>query len=96
MPLDRVVSFEALVQKSNLFQVPKKMRWAFKMEPTQMLSVEIRAPRVAFGTHSFLAKMRKDGRIQIPKLTCALINEEPSLVGALVDVTIRPVYVSSE
>ncbi len=97
MPLNRVVRFEAQVEKSNLFQVPRKIRWAFKMESEQMLHVEIIAPRIAFGTHSFFAKMRKDGRIRIPKLVCAILNDkEPNLGDAVIDVTIHPVGISNQ
>jgi hypothetical protein len=40
---------------------------------------------------SFLAKMQKDGRIGIPKLTLALLKrDEPSLEGYAMEVTLEP------
>jgi hypothetical protein len=40
---------------------------------------------------SFLAKMQKDGRIAVPKLTLELLKrDEPSLEGCVMEVTLEP------
>ncbi len=40
---------------------------------------------------NFLGKMRKDGRIVIPKLEIALLRgDEPSLEGYALEVTLEP------
>jgi len=40
---------------------------------------------------SFLAKMQKDGRIAVPKLTLELLKrDEPILEGCVMEVTLEP------
>ena len=43
------------------------------------------------GWQFFYAKMGKDGRIVIPKLTLALLRrEKPNITGYVIEVTIEP------
>lgn len=62
------VTFKTVVQRGNRLQVPKKMRWLFKMESTQTLYVSIRPTCTFSQCESFYCKMTKDERIQIPKI----------------------------
>lgn len=91
MPLNKRVSFEAQIQKRNMVQVPKIIRWQFKMEPQQVLNVGINLPEEGSGTHYFFAKMRKDGRIVIPKLTMTILQRRmDDLLGRVFVLTLEP------
>jgi bifunctional DNA-binding transcriptional regulator/antitoxin component of YhaV-PrlF toxin-antitoxin module len=88
MPLDQRVTFKNLVEKCGKVQVPKIIRWQFKMEPGQILKVALSGR----GSHEpFYAKMDKDGRIYIPKtILFAAFGKVENLAGTLVEITIQP------
>jgi hypothetical protein len=94
LPLTKTVEFRAVLQKGNRIQVPKLVRWEFKMESSQVLKVKVR-PLGAFGQkeHSF-CKMSGDGRITIPKLTLSLLQDRDnggkSLVSHVLEVQLEP------
>ena len=70
-------------------QVPKIIRLQFKLEPNQVLRVEIGG----LGGRSiiFYAGMGKDGRIFIPKAVLfAAHGKEENLAGQLVDISLEP------
>ena len=88
MPLDQPVTFKNPLQKCQKVQVPKIIRWQFKIEPSQILQVAISGPG---GNEYFYAKMGKDGRINIPKtILFAAFGKEDDLTGTLLEVTIQP------
>lgn len=80
-----------MLQKKNRFQVPKLVRWQYKLETSETLKVHVSVIR-QFGSHeSFYAKMQKSGRITIPKITLALPkNDKPTLEGYPIEVTLEP------
>jgi hypothetical protein len=41
MPLTEKITFKTTLQKGNRIQVPKLIRWQFKLEPTQTLKVGV-------------------------------------------------------
>jgi hypothetical protein len=91
MPLTQKVAFKTMLQRGNRVQVPKLVRWQFKMEIDQVLKVGVNAIDMWTGWQFFYAKMGKDGRVLIPKLTLALLrSEKPSLAGYVMDVTLEP------
>jgi hypothetical protein len=96
LPLTEVVSFNALLQKGNRVQVPKLVRWQFKMEPTQVLrvTVKVEASHFTSASESFYARMSGDGRITVPLLTLALLQKrrdaDEGLVGCVFEVKIEP------
>ena len=91
MPLTQKVTFKTMLQRGNRVQVPKLVRWQFKMETNQVLKVGVSAINLWSGWQFFYAKMGKDGRILIPKLTLALLrNEKPNLAGYVMEVTLEP------
>ena len=93
MPLTTKVSFETVLEKGNRLQIPKLIRWQFKMEQNQVLRVGVSPKRVwGGGPKFFYAKMDKQGRILIPKLTLVLVaNEEnPILEGYIFNVWFEP------
>jgi bifunctional DNA-binding transcriptional regulator/antitoxin component of YhaV-PrlF toxin-antitoxin module len=91
MPLTQKVTFTAMLQRGKRVQIPKLIRWQFKMEPNQVLKVGVNAINVWTGWQFFYAKMGKDGRILIPKLTLALLrSENPNLIGYIMEITLEP------
>ena len=59
------MEFKTPLERSNKVQVPKTIRWQFKLEPDQVFHVTM--SRLEGGWESFYAKMGKDGRIYLPK-----------------------------
>ena len=93
MPLTRSVSFKAAIGKGNRIQIPTLIRWEFKLEPTQPLTVHVRL----FGRgidETFYTKMNKDGRITIPKINAELIKtqlpKEATLNQYAFEITLKP------
>lgn len=89
MPLTQKVTFKTRLQRGNRVQVPRLTRWQFKMETDQVLKVDVNAINLWTGWQFFYARMGKDGRILIPKLTL-LRSEKPSLAGYVMEVTLEP------
>jgi hypothetical protein len=61
------------------------------MEACQVLRVNVRIAG-SFGDEWFLARMTRDGRLTIPRLTLKLLREgeEESLEGCVLEVTVEP------
>jgi hypothetical protein len=98
LPLAGEVSFKTLLQKGNRVQVPRLVRWEFKMEPTQLLRVTVK-PEEFYHSESFYAKMGRDGRIMVPWLVLDLLQKRAeggeSLTGQVLEVRIAPAEHSS-
>jgi hypothetical protein len=91
MPLAEKVVFTTTLEHSEKVMVPKVVRWRFKMEPDQALKVGVNFLELHKGWQFFYAKMRKDGRISIPKLVLNLFEEEKTnLAGYSLEVMIEP------
>jgi bifunctional DNA-binding transcriptional regulator/antitoxin component of YhaV-PrlF toxin-antitoxin module len=93
MPLTELATFKAKLTRKYQVQVPRLVRWRYKMEPAELLKVNV-AP---YGSESyqeemFLAKMARDGRLTVPKLTLEVLKlrEEKDLAGTILEVTISP------
>jgi len=72
-------------------QVPNVIRWEFKMEKGEALKVTVNVVGLFSNTESYWTKMRKDGRITVPKLVLALLKQkETSLEGYTMEVTLEP------
>lgn len=92
MPLYEKVNFVAKLQRENRLQVSKYVRWKYKLEPDQTLKVTV-SVNWSMIDHSvfFLARMRKDGRIVIPKVNMDLLQDRKmDLTGYVVKVTLEP------
>jgi bifunctional DNA-binding transcriptional regulator/antitoxin component of YhaV-PrlF toxin-antitoxin module len=93
MPLTEYISFKTVLQKGNRIQLPKLVRWKYKLEQDQVLKVSVTTLNV-FGWETFYARMDKSGRITIPKLTRSLLEssarDKQSLTGAVIKVNIGP------
>jgi hypothetical protein len=85
------VSFKAVLQRENRIQIPRLFRWQYKMEANQVLRVKVRVAD-SFVDEWFLARMTRDGRLTIPKLTLKLLQEgeEHSIEGCVLEVTVEP------
>ncbi|MBN1244242.1 hypothetical protein JXA31_01450 [Candidatus Bathyarchaeota archaeon] len=91
MPLTEAVTFKTRLQKGNRVQVPKLIRWRFKMETEQVLKVGVTAVDLWTGWQFFYAKMGIDGRIVVPKLTLdLLLVDNPDLAGYVLEVSLAP------
>jgi hypothetical protein len=91
MPLTEKVTFTAVLQGKNAVQVPKLIRWRFKMESGQALKVGVNFLGLRKGWQFFYAKMRKDGRIAVPKLVLSLFGaEEKNLTGYVLEIMLEP------
>lgn len=91
MPLTEKVTFTTKLQSAKTVQIPKLVRWRFKMEGDQPLKVGVNFLDLHKGWQFFYAKMRKDGRISIPKLALSLFEDEKtSLAGYTLKVMIEP------
>jgi hypothetical protein len=91
MPLSQRVTFQAMIQKGNKVQIPKMIRWQFKIETDQTLKVTAASQTLGTGEQVFYAKMTKDGRIPIPKLIIVIIKrEKPNLLGYVLQITVEP------
>jgi hypothetical protein len=101
LPLVGAVSFKAVLQKGNRVQVPKLVRWEFKLEPTQVLriTVKVEASHFTSVSESFYARISGDGRITVPLLTLGLLRQrgeiDKGLVGRVFEVRIEPAESSS-
>ena len=94
MPLTERVEFKTALQKGNRVQLPRLVRWRFKLETDQILKVSVTAINEFGGLETFYARMDKSGRITIPKLTLKQVQNRrrdmESLVGAVFEVRLEP------
>jgi hypothetical protein len=91
LPLTQRVSFTTRVQRRNRIQVSKYIRWHFKLETDQYLQAYINILGLCGNRQSFLTRISKDGRIAIPKLNVALMqNGKLDLAGYAAEVTLEP------
>jgi bifunctional DNA-binding transcriptional regulator/antitoxin component of YhaV-PrlF toxin-antitoxin module len=94
VPLTQPVEFKTRIQKGNRIQLPKLVRWQFKLETSQTLKATVTAANVFGGWETFYAKMDKSGRITIPKLILKQLGSlrpDESLIGAVMLVQLEPV-----
>jgi len=94
VPLAQKISFKTVLQKGNRVQVPKLVRWQFKLDTEQVLKVTVNAVNVWGSGQTFYARMDMSGRITIRKLTLKMLQdrtgERQSLTGAVMEVRLEP------
>lgn len=92
MPLTNGVSFNAKLQKGDRIQIPRLIRWQYKLESNQILNVKVSGR--LFVREQFLAKMSRDGRLTIPGVSARLLREELGrerrLEDYILEVTLQP------
>ncbi len=90
MPLTRKVTFQRKLQKCKMVQIPKLIRWQFKLESNQVLRIGVSAVNLGRGWEFFYGKMTKSGCIHIPKVALERIQKEnESLAGYPFEVTLE-------
>jgi hypothetical protein len=88
--LDKRISFKNLFRNGRIL-VPKLYRWQYKIEGSQVLKVGINIADDWSNNESFLARIRKDGYIAIPKVVQSrLKRRNPNLEGCSMDVNLEP------
>jgi len=97
LPLSDSVTFKAVLERGGRVQVPRLLRWRYKMEPDQVLTVQVSCAEF-FGSERFVGRMRKDGRLTIPRLTLKLLkgDEEGRLEGYVLEATLEPAEEQNE
>ena len=91
MPLTEKVTFTGALQSSCQVQVTRNIRGRFKLEPSQLLKVGVNFLDLHRGWHFFYSKMRKDGRITIPKIVLSRVQDDQTrLAGSALEVTLEP------
>jgi hypothetical protein len=94
MPLTQKISLKTVLQKGNRIQVPKLVRWQFKLDTEQALKVTVKAVNVWGSGQTFYAQMNKSRRITIRELTLKLLQdrtrEKQSLTGAVMEACLEP------
>ena len=89
MPLTQRVTFKTMLKKNNRILVPRIVRWQYKLEPSEVLKITVSVIGRLGARENFLGKIRKDGRIVIPKLQQALLRgNEPNLDSFALEVTL--------
>ena len=94
LPLTERVEFKTLLQKGNRLQIPKLVRWKYKLESSQVLRVSVAAAGKLGSWETFHGRMDKSGRITISSLIQKqLLQRAPgmqSLTGTVVLVKLEP------
>jgi hypothetical protein len=91
MPLSQRVSFQAVLEKCNKVQIPKLVRWQFKLETDQVLKVGVKVHDSWKSMQFYYAKMTKEGRVHVPKLVLSILQgDKPSVAGCVLDIEIEP------
>jgi bifunctional DNA-binding transcriptional regulator/antitoxin component of YhaV-PrlF toxin-antitoxin module len=92
LPLTDRVCFKTRLQRGNRVQVPKYVRWHYKLETTQTLEVTIRFFNIWHPPEIFLSRISKDGRIVIPKLAISIFKDnKPNLDNHVAEVILKPI-----
>jgi hypothetical protein len=89
------VDFRARLQRGNRIQLPKLVRWRYRLESSQVLKVTVSVVGIWAGIESFYGRMDKSGRLTIPRLTLQLMRariggDDQSLTGAVMEVRLEP------
>jgi len=59
------VSFLARLQAENRIQIPVEIRWRYKLEPSQILRLQV-YPMGDVGSEEFHARLQHGGRVNVP------------------------------
>jgi hypothetical protein len=91
LPLTQRVNFKTRLEKANRLQISKCIRLRYKFEAKQYLTVTVNFLGVWGSPQTFQTRIRKDGKIAVPKLNLGLVNTRKiDLTSCIVDVTLEP------
>ncbi|MGZ4850756.1 MAG: hypothetical protein ACXV2C_05190, partial [Candidatus Bathyarchaeia archaeon] len=75
----------------NRFQIPKTVRWEYKLEPTQTMKITLKIYNLGF-SESFLGKMLPAGRVTVPRIVIVQLQQILSnLKESLIEVVLEPI-----
>lgn len=88
---ERVI-FKTMFQKGNRVQVPRRIRWRFKMDSRQVLRAKVYVVGHYGVFQTFYTQMGKDGRITIPWIQRKLLKDKriTTLEHRIIEVTLEP------
>ena len=90
MPLTQRVTFKVQLQNQNRFQIPKVIRWQYKLEPSQIMKITLRIFNISF-YESFLGKL-PDCRVTVPRIVIVqLLQRMPDLKASFIEIYLDPV-----
>ena len=88
------MEFQTTLQRGNRVQVPKLVRWKFKLESDQVLKVTVGARGMIVVWETYYACMDKSGRMTVPKMIqkelLKSVMHSRSLIGKVVYVQLAP------
>ena len=88
------MEFQTTLQRGNRVQVPKLVRWKFKLESDQVLKVTVGARGMIVVWETYYACMDKSGRITVPKMIQNELLKRTirlsRLIGTIVHVRLAP------
>ena len=88
------MEFQTTLQRGNRVQVPKLVRWKYKLESNQVLKVAAGAKSMIVVWETYYACMDKSGRITVPKMIQNELLKSAlrlrSLIGTVVYVQLAP------
>lgn len=91
MPLSQKVIFKTKLQSQNRLQVPKLVRWKYKLD-SKVLKVIISIANAAFFAESFYAELYESGRIRVLGLTMAQLKRNKTNLDIWVlNITLGPI-----
>ena len=93
LPLTEKVGFKTPLQRGGRVQIPKILRWRYKLERWQIfyVTVDLENRMMVYRPQYFLAQMSKDGRITIPKVIQQILAQKQQCIeGHILIVTIEP------
>ena len=91
MPLTEKISFKVPLKKRSRIQIPIHYLWQYKIETSQILKATVNVAGQWSKRESFLTKMRKDGRVAIPKNTKTnLEHNRENIEGCDLEIQLEP------
>ncbi len=87
------VEFKTVLQKGNRFQVPKIIRWRYKLESRQPVKVSVTAGGMLSNWETFYGCMDKSGRITVSRLTqeqlLRTVSSRRNLIGEMLQIRLE-------
>jgi bifunctional DNA-binding transcriptional regulator/antitoxin component of YhaV-PrlF toxin-antitoxin module len=65
LPVSETMWIHVKLLSENRVQIPVLVRWKFKLEPAEVLKVEV-SPVRSGASETFFARLQKGGRITVP------------------------------
>ena len=84
--MEREEEFTGVMQKHNRVTVPMLIRWKHRLEPGEILHIDVYNVKEYQG-ETFYVRLSRDGRFTIPPKVAKRINAKP---GTILKVTLHP------